>query len=433
MLNHLHHISLSIIATTSNESLVFWPAIVWIGLLLISGTFGYWYREKVKEWVSFISPNKLVAHYEKMILGPWYTTLGITLVGIFTGAWGSIYSSDIRNAFPFPSGWIICYPWEIFGLISYPALGFWVLLIVTGSFFLVREFAKETSRKRSENELISKANELKELIQTMPPELFMRELGKIIVEVDMEINNIFSNEPNRDAIENGVRYVLYSLVDLARKYDGSHSAGRYAANIMWFRSSQDLNPDDKSSIRERLHFVPHETSIDNLLGVLDIDNRLSTVSNPESVDQIFSPDSELAVLALPIPVSESKNDNWLVLPGAPFSFIKNEPYGFMPVDTLMSWCREKGDFPDYVIQDLASFVRDQEHVQALLAGPIRKQNQNSEVKPQILAILNIHSNQSEQMRCAGKGLQLFWEAVAPIRLVLEKLLTKLSDLPEAPH
>ena len=109
--------------------------------------------------------KSFISVLEKWSYRPWYGVL-LTFLGVWTGLYGSLFSNDIKNAFPFYWGK---------GDVSYVAFVFWILLAVFSFLFYFRHSAAH----ESQNLLVHQSERLENLIRTLPPEGFLTEFAKI--------------------------------------------------------------------------------------------------------------------------------------------------------------------------------------------------------------------------------------------------------------
>jgi hypothetical protein len=89
----------------------------------------------------------------------------ITTLGLLAGLWGSLYSTEIRGAWPFQRS-----PYQG---ISLHAVSFWTFVTVATLLFFWMQFKSEEERRAAEARLTEQAAKLEDLIRTQPPEEFL--------------------------------------------------------------------------------------------------------------------------------------------------------------------------------------------------------------------------------------------------------------------
>jgi hypothetical protein len=265
------------------------------------------------------------------------------------------------------------------------------------------QIAGDQKRLEAEIRLSDKANDLANLIRTMPPEDFMELVGElnwrcaqIVASVDRDPLIV-----ERSDLEETIRELLANVAVLAWKFDASPWNSAYAANIMLFRSCEGLDEKQRSDLLSRLKFCG-DSHLEDLHGVLDLDQQLSAViTNDSMVGK--RPDDSLAALALPIPkTNQWINDDktrWRVLPGAPFAYVKalalKKPLIDLCRDSagLADWCRKNGDFTPTVISQIGQYF-DGGKIASFASLPL----QRPDPEAPIVGVLNLHSNRKGFLR-----------------------------------
>lgn len=244
----------------------------------------------------------------------------VTFLSLVAGLLGSVYSSDIKNAFPLylgraPGG---------FGPISLHALLFWIAAILAALLFFFLQFSSELSRKASEQKLIEQSTILANVLRTLPPPEFLREFSEIYRRCNAALAEVLKEPESslkRESVEYAIRLVLIGVATLAQNFDGAEPGEIYGANIMCFQSLVESDAFEVSRIRSHLKFVEPELDLKALRGVLELDLSLSTTTDGDAAE----PDPGLKELALPIPkVTKGAEQKWRVLPGAPMAFLRKQ-------------------------------------------------------------------------------------------------------------
>jgi len=280
------------------------------------------------------------------LLSPLYGTI-VMIVGVFVGGLGSLFSSEIRSAFPFYWGE---------GPIVAEAAFFWLGLAVFALLFFKRQFVTDKALENSQNELVDKAQELRDLVRTLPPKGFLAE-ATLAYEVSRSafIEVIEAGDVIQDDFENAIRIVLNNIVNLAKYFDGNPDGPVYGANIMLYLPFDDLNAAEINDVCSRLIFVEPDFDKRKLRGALLLYKRFSASSLGGGSD----PDKNVSEIALPVPndfYSPSIDGRFRVIPGAPFAaFINKRMSAFSNTENLFKWCEEEGDFSPGLISQIRKY------------------------------------------------------------------------------
>lgn len=211
-----------------------------------------------------------------------------------TGFVGSIYSSNIRDAFPFASN-----TWGmkiISSNISVSASIFWILLITFVVSLAIQQFQRYMRRKVDQDTLTKQITDLKSVLGTMPPVDFMDALSKAIQDCDNYVTEqkAISEYPipegdddTKRAIvlardrRNQARFILSNMIALANQWDNTLISGPHGAiyrgNIMLFRSREELaklNNFEASNLFSHTKFIvasDAKTAFESVDGILDLD------------------------------------------------------------------------------------------------------------------------------------------------------------------
>lgn len=125
--------------------------------------------------------------------------------------------------------------------------------------FFVAQRASDRRRQESEDKLDTRANELADLIRTLPPEDFLSALGETYWRCDGVLATVRRAEGTLDNAElkEAIRAVLRAIASLAQKFDAAPWGAVYATNVMVFRPQQilrELSQEARSGILGRLRF-----------------------------------------------------------------------------------------------------------------------------------------------------------------------------------
>lgn len=102
--------------------------------------------------------------WHRCLLHPIISAL-ISLAVIVAGLLGSIWTEEIKSAMPFSVAQLAGPTWRV--------TLFWALAFGSTATFFFRQTAIDRERRSAQGLLSSRANELKDLIQTLPPRSFL--------------------------------------------------------------------------------------------------------------------------------------------------------------------------------------------------------------------------------------------------------------------
>jgi hypothetical protein len=345
----------------------------------------------------------------------------ITLLLIVTGGMGSIYSPEIRRAYPFT--WSSP-PWKL----AEEATIFWFLVIACLILFYVRQRADDEARDTAQRALVERSQTLEQLIRTLPPPNFLGLLARILSNADkiMDVLNPH-NEVDREDLVQGLRQLLNLVARLAQSFDGDDQAVHYGANIMLVKYVDSLSDDEKTEIQQRLLFTDPDTNIDQLLGVLDLNAELSATAADAAAHQ----DPVLATLAVPLPVTaQTETGRYRVLPGAPMAYFSRQAEGFTDTDDLRRWCDTEGDFTNAVKDELQNYFNDAVFRSFLSVPLFASPEGTDQLTEDPMAILNIHCDRVGLLAHQGEPASHFVSVIRQFQLDLAKLLQRLAEFDE---
>jgi hypothetical protein len=351
----------------------------------------------------------------------------VTVVITAAGVIASLFADNIKEAHHL-----------LVGTISWPAVAFWVTAILAAILFFFGQAAKDERRKQAEQRLDSRADELANLIRTLPPGDFLSELGgtysicrRILATTQSGFRDI-----GPVGVKKSIREVLQSIASLARKFDAESPRSHYAANIMRFRAAASIAATDENDTRARLRFCEPEVALGSLEGILDLDRELSARLEG-TVGDAPAPDDQLQPLALPVPRNAMSGDGkrWRVLPGAPLCFVKTivarTPVldAYADTRTLGAWCRKQQEFSESIAQQVEKYFSGPagERVASFVCFPlVRLEDDGVPV-----AVLNVHANRPailRQNQSTKTDSRQSTEPAERFRVLIGPLLTILVDL-----
>jgi hypothetical protein len=359
----------------------------------------------------------------------------VSLLALLAGVFGSIYSDDIKTAAPFCffDGFSIhgCY-----GPVSWHALVFWVFAMAASALFFWAQYdsehhrqnaamAAESRRRQASKELHDRADELKELIRTIPPEDFLIAFNDFFRECCGAKQAVPAGSlPPTATVEKAIRIVCGGVAALAQRFDRQPASTLYAVNIMLFRPANLLTEAEIPTLKERLRFITPETDPRTLRGILDLQAELSTSTQ----DPRHGRDASLEAIALPVPIVEKvqRTGKWRVLPGAPLAFCRNKPDGYQDMKTLAHWCETDGTFDDGIIEEIRGYFDRSTTIRSLIALPLQRFDGSGET----IGVLNIHS-QLPGLLDVPRMEKQFVPMITPFQAILVDLLDILDSTTRA--
>src|SRR5438445_9780532 len=321
--------------------------------------------------------ERLSERAHRVLLHPFCPTL-ITLLGLFAGVIGSVWTQEIGQTFPFQlslRGW------------TWRALSFWVFALISATLFFFRERAVDRKSLEAQRCLLDRTKELEHLIRTLPPSNFLAvfsQLYRTAAEMEKLAFGIPKPSCDKATVEKCIRVVLRLVATLAQKFDGDHPDVRYAANIMIFRLASELTGPGLDELQERLQFSEEGVGVENLRGLLDLELSLSTIAS----DLNSNRDPNLTGFALPIPKTARTESGMKVLPGAPVAFVDKEVDIYIDTRNLREWCDKYGDFTEDVKRQLeAYFNKNEGIIRSFVSIPLFCSTDEDEKKTDPIAIL----------------------------------------------
>jgi hypothetical protein len=306
----------------------------------------------------------------------------ITLLLLVVGGWGSVYSGDIKNAFPLHfgpyAGW------------SVPAVIFWVSVFLVTCLVIGRQQVIDSARKRDEMDL-------REFISTLPPTRFLEVFDKSF-RVCLEARRSYRFQ------EEAIRVVLRNIAILAQHFDDAKIP--YHANIMTFLPSGNLPTGEK------VWFLDREADPKRLGGVLQLQNNLSATS--ESHD----PDPDLPTkyfLPVPRPENLQLGEKWRVLPGAPRAYVTQGLFRIDDTRKIPDWCAERGDFTAEIRDEINRYFADAKTIRSVASFPLLSPTGFTSG-----GVVNVH--------CASAGILRSETKAKYFASVMEPFLALITDI-----
>ncbi|NMG46589.1 hypothetical protein GO613_00500 [Azoarcus communis] len=343
---------------------------------------------------------------------PWFSAATAAL-GAIVGLFGSIFSNEIKNAFPFTIG--DKFVWQ--------AAAFYTALVIFAYFFrLQMQGQSQTLNESSER--------LERLIRTLPPEGFLTKYESFVVKAGGEVVRAGDPSVGEDGVKDAAQVALLALVLLAKMFDGNPNTGRYAINLMIFEPP----PSDDTARKkwfEGTSLWEIGRSLDDLHGLLILDCRFAlALSEGESERPGF--DNHVAPLKLPVLRMQSRRDKQgrtNVLPGAPTAFcFPGRPEFCSDTRKLAeTWRAESGLRPEIADEIEAYFASEAGRwVGSFVSLPVLEPPERPDAEPKVVGVVNIHSDRTNILEDGGR--ELFLPLATTFTLMLGAVVRKLNRL-----
>ena len=380
------------------------------------------WRSRAREW--FFRTREWFSTGCHSFFGHPFYQASLTLLLIVTGGVGSIYSRNIRGAFPFY--WNFFDSWESWlgswTSWSGAATVFWALAVISSLLFYFRNRTVEYTR-------IQDQNALQDSVRHAPKKEF---LARFTIEnrhasgLAEEVLGDPAKADDPTEMDSTIREIVRAIVNFARDLDGDYSHGRYAANVMSYLPASHYSDKEeyKQSIRDRLDFCYQQLDPDQLHGVLEIHPGMSAIAGAPAGEH----DAELENFVLPILAKRlTEEQMFRVGPGAPEAFVMRETAVYPNIASVLEWTRTRYDVGEEVRKRFSDYFNGQPLIQSFVSLPIRS---FSFPDRELLGILNIHSDR-EGLLTDSSGAKIDYcqplleSLMLPLAKVLEKRLAKL--------
>ncbi len=179
-------------------------------------------------------------------------------LGAIVGLFGSIFSTEIKSAFPF--AWGIHFVWQ--------AAVFYVALALFAYCFRWQMYAQAQTLEES-------SERLERLIRTLPPDDFLRKYESFVVTAGAEVVRAGDPAVKHDGVNEAIQVTLLALLSLAKLFDGNPKSGRYAINIMTFIESPKA-AEELKSWGARISFL-EGSSLTDIRGALKLNPEFALV------------------------------------------------------------------------------------------------------------------------------------------------------------
>lgn len=335
--------------------------------------------------------------------------VGLALLAILIGLLGSAYQTDIASAFPLKlSG-----PW---GPISLPAAGFWGALALLGIGLYHRQRADDRARdelRQATLRVEEATRTIQTSVQTLPGRAFLDEVSGQVAHSRVvldELRQASDKERKPLDISFAVRSQLKMLASLAGSYDerlkDQGRAVTYTANVFVAVGASTVDWSRVTfSTPEDLAKTPY---VLRLRADWEADNRSEPALIAAATDKLL----------LPVPSSTKMDGKWIVLPGAPMTYMTGDSTGYDDTSTLAEWCRREGNYSSQVIKQLSEYFKDGpgKDIRSFVSAPIA-------VGKKRFGVVNIHADATYVL--GGNRRHNFLALTAPLLFDLAELVDQL--------
>jgi hypothetical protein len=138
----------------------------------------------------------------------------------------------------------------------------------------------------------------------------------------------------------------------------------------------------------------------------------------------FVRDEAVPEIKLPLPRTLERAGRSAALPGAPYAFLTQEMSGYHNTDTLLDWCRNKGDFAPSVISELENYFSSGpgKAIKSFISMPLTAR----------VGVLNIHADRPDILGPALQRREIFLALITPILLHLGDLVGAFAAAENGP-
>jgi len=344
----------------------------------------------------------------------WFAGL-TAAVGAFAGLLGSVYSTDIKNAFPF-----------IFddGPIIWVAIGFWSALALFGVMVGLNFRGQALATTRQVDRLQEETQVLERLVRTLPPENFLERFQTAFEQAYASKRRANGSEATSEELLSAIQTNVGAIAFLARVFAGDHDDALFAANLMLYSPISEFGDVELANLSGKIRFLG-EQNLDlrkALSGLLILDPETAMVVSAKTKGH----DATMIELVLPVPATPRRAYGKLsgVLPGAPEAFVNPDGLSaYLDTETLASYCRDNGLFHPCVADELDAYFGNPpgNEVKSFFSLSIPSPNdinRGSSCGP--IGVLNVHSNKKGLL--GDKDIALFLPLVRPFILDIAGLL-----------
>ncbi|MGZ8210116.1 MAG: hypothetical protein ACXWUH_06380 [Burkholderiales bacterium] len=355
--------------------------------------------------------RKWARHHSDLPLNWWFAPL-VACVGAFALLLGSLYAADIKASAPFEWG---------NGPLMWSAIAFWISLLVFGCLFGLALYAHSEATRTGLGELKERSAELQTLIRTLPPKGFLvtfEDLFRVSFDVDSRVGE------TEDGLRASIVVALGGIASLVRTFAGRDDEAQYFINLMVFRPTAQLRPED---LAKHVIFVEPGYNPNTWDGVLQLRQEFAYRFDQNSIE----PDTQVEPIMLPIPEPSYRVDNGkpAILPGAPTVFCDpGKSAGAENTLELAAWCRERSALRSSVADELERYYAAGagSAIRSFICMPIVVTPSGG--TPVTIGVLNIQSSQPGFL--PGEKAGQFVPLATPFILLIGRSLAKYRVAPK---
>ncbi len=351
----------------------------------------------------------------------WFAGL-TAMAGAFAGLLGSVFSGEIKSAFPFVLQ---------NGPIEWVAVLFWSALGVFGAMFGLNFRGQAQTAELQIDRLHEETRVLERLLRTLPPENFLERFETVLEATYISVLECKqkSDDPKQLLI-NAIKANLGAIAALAKMFDGDHEGVIYSANVMMYVPVNSLTDAELSTYQGRIRFLgeEHLNLRDALSGLLVLDPRFAmSVKSGE-----LKEDTAMIEVILPVPSPDRRSyaKQSGVLPGAPEAFLHPDGLsGYADTASLANFCRDQRPFHPRVAEELETYFETApgDQIKSFFSISIPSAEElciGSSCEP--MGVLNMHSNKTNIL--GEKEVSMFLPLVRPFVLWIATLLAELEAI-----
>ncbi len=371
------------------------------------------------------APTNRHAQLLERVASHWSFAGATAAMGAFAGLLGSVYTAEIKNAFPF--GWWPDDP------VVWVAVSFWASLVGFGIMFGLNIRGQARAAERQIDRLRDETRVLEGLVRTLPPENFLERFQSVLEETYTSVLQSRQQGPDQQRLVDEIQTNVGAIAFLARMFDGDHEGAIYSANIMLYKPMTELKDDELARLEGAIQFLGEEHLVlrESLSGLLVLNPSLAMSANAKTRYQ----DANMPQLVLPVPSPDRRCYGAYsgVLPGAPEAFLNPDGLSaYMNTDSLAEYCRDQKLFHPRVADELQTYFNTPpgNAVKSFFSISIPNPETfrlGSSCEP--MGVLNIHSNKTDML--GEREITMFLPLVRPFVLWIATLVEQLKVIQAA--
>lgn len=349
---------------------------------------------------------------------PWFLPIGrsawnatfFTILALLAGLIGALFAAQLLRTFPF-------------NRIDQGAVGtivvvFWSAVGLSGVLFYFRQRSTDWLRKSSEERLDATATTLLETVRTLPPADFLERFKEnyALCEDTVEHPTLDVHPPyvqdHLDRVEKAIRVVLQGIATLASHFGNLGNKAIYGANVMLFRTLDQLPQDRAKELENATLFKDADIGVSQWAAVLELDPKLSTSTD---AGETGVPDSLFPKLfCLPIPKTKKVNGRSQILPGAPDAFFSQTPQHFESLELFFDALEDRNLTPEVI--DLIKSYFKRSRIKSFVSISLPHHRKSP------VGVFNLDCS-NERLLKAAEGSRYFINLLPPFESLLLRLIT----------